>query len=199
MARYRRRASSRPAAGRSWVERKRALILAIVAGALIIGLIAINVIPQVTGSRDFEFTLYRGHEIPGLTAGDAQFSDVVALGKPVVLNFYGGNCPPCRAEMPGIESVHRLYEDDVIILGLDVGPYLNLGSRQQGESLLRELGITYPAAYARNAAPIRTFAVTGLPQTVFIGKDGTTVRTWPGAITAVQLERVIRNDLGVGG
>src|SRR3972149_376992 len=49
-----------------------------------------------------------------LGGGQVKLSEL--LGKPVVVNLWASWCPPCRAEMPAIESVYRAYED----LGLAV-------------------------------------------------------------------------------
>ena len=54
-------------------------------------------------------------------------------GRPIVLNFWAGLCPPCRAEMPNLQAFYEKFGDQVTLLGLDVGPFTGLGSNQNGE------------------------------------------------------------------
>ncbi|MCH8165217.1 MAG: TlpA family protein disulfide reductase [Planctomycetes bacterium] len=98
-------------------------------------------------------TAYQG--AAQLGGSTVEFDDVklAAAGKPIVLNFWGGSCPPCRAEMPGFQRVYERNRDDFLMIGLDVGPFFGLGTRNSALSLLDELGITYPAAYATSLAP----------------------------------------------
>lgn len=42
-------------------------------------------------------------------------------GTPVMVNFWATWCPPCRAEMPLIQSYAEAYQDDVVVLAVNVG------------------------------------------------------------------------------
>ena len=92
--------------------------------------------------------------------------------KPVVLNFWAGLYPPCRAEMPGFQAVYEEHQGDFILLGLDVGPFTSLGSRQDARNLLRELNIGYPAGYAHTRDAVVKYRVTSMPTTIFFTPDG---------------------------
>ncbi|MBI4220681.1 MAG: TlpA family protein disulfide reductase [Chloroflexi bacterium] len=188
-----------PISTRGWLQRHRGLIIGAVVGALILGLVVVTIAREVTASENFAFTAYQGHGVPGLGDRSANFEEVLALGKPVVLNFWGGSCPPCRAEMPDIEAVHQSFGDQVVFFGLDVGPFLGLGTRQTAEALMRELRTTYAAGYPKDGSAVRAFNITGLPQTVFFDAQGNVVRRWPGVLTRSQLERILRTDLGLQG
>jgi thiol-disulfide isomerase/thioredoxin len=63
----------------------------------------------------------------------------------MILNFWAGQCPPCRAEMPQFEAFHDDFKDEIMLLGVDIGIFTGLVSHNDAESLIRELGITYPA------------------------------------------------------
>lgn len=92
--------------------------------------------------------------------------------EPVVLNFWAGGCPPCRAEMPGFERVYKAVGRRVLFLGVDIGPYTGLGTHAQARNLLGRLRITYPAAYATND-PTQMYGITGIPTTILFKPDGT--------------------------
>jgi thiol-disulfide isomerase/thioredoxin len=47
---------------------------------------------------DFVVLVYQGQDELG--GSEVQFSELLAEGKPVVLNMWAGLCPPCRLEMP---------------------------------------------------------------------------------------------------
>jgi thiol-disulfide isomerase/thioredoxin len=140
---------------------------------------------------DFKFTMYQGDV--GLPVQDANFQDMFPADKPVVLNFWAGLCPPCRAEMPGFQRVYDEFGDRITLLGLDVGPFMNLGSHGDARNLLSELNITYPTGFAHSRDPVAQFGVTAMPTTVFFTPDGKVFRTTIGFIDESSLERHIQS------
>lgn len=90
---------------------------------------------------DFTISAYQGADVLG--GDEVQLSELLTQGKPVVLNLWAGLCPSCRFEMPDFQAVNDAYADEIVLVGVDIGPYVGLGSRADGRALLRELGITY--------------------------------------------------------
>ncbi|MEE8442348.1 MAG: TlpA disulfide reductase family protein [Dehalococcoidia bacterium] len=134
---------------------------------------------------DFQITVYRGQDTLG--GEELAFSSLFTQGKPVVLNFWAGLCPPCRAEMPDFQSVSVEYQDRVILFGLDIGPFVGLGSRDNGRALVRELDVTYPTGTTFDGQAISGYRVLGMPTTVFMTPDGEVQRTWTGPLTKRKL------------
>ena len=138
---------------------------------------------------DFPIIVYQGEEILG--ASNPSLYQVLAQGKPVVLNFWGAFCPPCREEMPALQSAHDQFKDRVIIFGLDVGLYKGYGSREDGRAFLEELDITYPAGSTDMTDIVQKYRLPGLPVTFFIKPDGEMLSSWAGLIDHKSLtERV---------
>ena len=135
---------------------------------------------QPISAPDFRLTLYQGAEVLG--AEELEFSSIFRAGKPVVLNFWAGLCPPCRAEMPGFQRVYEELGDRFVLLGLDVGPFTGLGSRADGQALLRELGITYPAGTTFREGVMADYKVRGMPTTVFLTASGQVLDTHVGLL-----------------
>lgn len=121
-------------------------------------------------------------------------------GRPVVLNFWAGLCPPCRAEMPDFQ---RLYAEDgrdrFTLIGIDIGPFIGLGSRDDGRALLRELGVTFPAGTTFDARTVRNYEILGMPTTVFITSDGRIWRKHAGLLTRGQMVALTEELLRASG
>jgi hypothetical protein len=73
---------------------------------------------------------------------------------------------------------------------VDIGPFVGLGSNDDGRELLDELGITYPTGYALSS-PVEAYRIRSMPATLFIRADGTVAARHGGFLTETQLrERV---------
>jgi len=148
---------------------------------------------QDTFASDFEFSMYRGDV--GTAVQGAHFSDLFPSDNPVVLNFWAGLCPPCRAEMPGFQRVYNDYKDRITLLGLDIGPFMGLGSQGDARVLLSELNITYPTGFSHSRDPVVQFGVTAMPTTVFFTPDGEVFSTDIGYLDEGRLEEKIQRLL----
>jgi thiol-disulfide isomerase/thioredoxin len=142
---------------------------------------------------DFQIAVYQGEDVLGGEAVD--FSGVVGQGKPVVLNFWAGLCPPCRLEMPDLQEVHEEFGDQVTLVGVDVGTFTGLGDEQEGRELLQEVGVTYPTGTTDSADVMRAYQVIGMPTTLFISPDGEIVERWTGLLTKDKMVELVEELL----
>lgn len=146
---------------------------------------------------DIQVTIYQGE---GFQAGEeVSLSELLSEGKPLILNFYAGLCPPCRLEMPDLQKVYEENQDKVFLLGLDIGPFIGLGSREDGQALLQELSVTYPAGTTFDQAVVRNYRILGMPTTHFISPKGEIVRTWTGILTLGQANELVDELLAASG
>lgn len=138
---------------------------------------------------DFQISVYQGQDVLG--GEEVNFSEVVADGKPVVLNFWAGLCPPCRLEMPDLQEVHQDFGDQIVLVGVDVGTFTGLGDEQAGRALLQDVGVTYPTGTTANAEVMRAYEVIGMPTTLFISPDGEIVERWTGLLTKDKMVELV--------
>ena len=134
---------------------------------------------------DFQFTLFQGEAKLG--AGEMNLREL--QGKPVVLNFWAGLCPPCRAEMPDLQEFYNEFSDRVTLIGIDIGRFTGLGSQKDATDLLEDLEITYPAGFTNDAGIIKDYRILGMPTTIFIDADGNIFKTWGGALNTAVLRK----------
>ena len=120
---------------------------------------------------DFVLNMYGGADEVG---GDSvAFDDLIAReNRPILLNFWAGNCPPCKAEMPALEAAWKRYGDQVLFVGVDIGPYVGLGTYSQGKDLIGELRVTYPTGSTGNRNVVIDWRVSSMPTTFFLDRDG---------------------------
>jgi thiol-disulfide isomerase/thioredoxin len=144
---------------------------------------------------DFVIDIYQGEDALG--GSSVALSEVLGLGRPVVLNLWAGLCPICRNEMPELQEAHERYGDQVVFLGVDVGRFVGLGSEEDALDLLDDLAITYPTGSTPDTKIVRDYEVLGTPATYFITPSGDIVERWNGFLTGSQLTKKIEELIGV--
>jgi thiol-disulfide isomerase/thioredoxin len=144
---------------------------------------------------DFMIDVYQGQDVLG--GSSVAFSQVLGLGRPVVLNMWAGLCPICRNEMPELQEAHETYGDRVVFVGVDIGPFVGLGSKEDALTLLDDLAITYPAGSTPDAGIVRDYRVLGTPATYFITPGGDIVERWNGFLTGNQLTKRVEELIEV--
>ena len=139
---------------------------------------------------DFKLVAYQGDQILG--EHETKFSGVFNQSKPVVLNFFAGQCPPCQGEMPTFQRVASEFQGKAIFVGVDVGPFTGLGSHDDARKLLNRVGVQYPAAYAVDASPLKLYNVISMPSTIFFTARGRIAQRASGALFEEQLRNYLQ-------
>lgn len=135
---------------------------------------------------------------PDFTVQDANgksvsFSDY--KGKPVVLNFWASWCPPCKSEMPDYQTMYQKYsEKGVVFMMIDMTD----GERETvttAKKFLADNKYTFPAYFDVDSIAANTFAITSIPRSVFIGRDGRIIRGYTGTLSAAEMEQSLQEIL----
>lgn len=112
-------------------------------------------------------------------------------GQPVVINFFGSWCPPCLREMPDFQAVSERHKGKVAFIGVTVSD-----TRPAAEDVLKETGVTYPAAFDPENKVALAYGVTGMPTTVFISAKGELLQRASGELSEPQLESILERLYG---
>src|SRR6266571_570737 len=101
-------------------------------------------------------------------ARSSRRSRLAALaGKPLVINFWRSDCPPCRAEMPLLQQ--RVGPQAKVQLVL-----INWGeSAEPARSFLSRVDIHEASLLDSDLAVGRAYGVAALPTTIFVRSDVT--------------------------
>ncbi len=151
---------------------------------------------DVDGGDELLFVYTGSDELGG---EEVTLAQVFELGKPVVLNFWAGLCPPCRQEMPDFQEVYTERRDEFLLLGVDVGPFTFLGGQDDALDLLEELEITYPTAYVDSDALMREYNVFGMPTTVFMTASGDIVSQKNGFMSGDEMRDRVQQMIDASG
>jgi len=102
-----------------------------------------------------------------LSGGETSLSDL--RGRFVFLNFWATWCPPCREEMPSMETLYtKLADAPFEMIAVNVRE-----DRNTVEGFIDEFGYTYPVLLDGDGNVSTNYGVRGIPTTFFIGPDGT--------------------------
>ncbi|HEX5015377.1 MAG TPA: TlpA disulfide reductase family protein [Candidatus Limnocylindrales bacterium] len=142
-----------------------ALGLAVVATLLVVAIVALTR-PQ-TGSANIE----KGRpapEIAGTTLEGEPFNLADLRGRPVVVNFWGPTCVPCRTEFPLLkQKLEEHAADDLVVVGI-----LMADPPELARQFIADEGATWATVDDPSGAIKDAYRVVARPQSYFIDRDG---------------------------
>ncbi|MGR4065616.1 MAG: TlpA family protein disulfide reductase [Vulcanimicrobiaceae bacterium] len=108
-------------------------------------------------------------------------------GKPVYLNFFASWCEPCNEEASSIQGLSKKYAaSGVTVVGVDVEE-----NAAKAGGFERAHGLTYPVVV--DSGSMRdAYGVDGLPEHVFIDRDGVVHDLVEGEMQPSEIEAQIR-------
>jgi thiol-disulfide isomerase/thioredoxin len=101
-------------------------------------------------------------------------------GKVTIVNFWATWCPPCRKQIPELESIYKHYQSrGLMVVGVSCDTVQGDGVKAVGP-FIRRFRITYPILLA-NDALVDKLDLDVLPTTMFVDRDGHLVSRIRGA------------------
>ncbi|MFL5734203.1 MAG: redoxin domain-containing protein [Chloroflexia bacterium] len=130
-----------------------------------------------------------GNIAPDFQLTDVQTNQVVKLsslrGKPVLLNFWGTWCPPCRAEMPEIQKLYDRMKGEAYFVGVSMGPR---DAPEGVKQFVKQSNYGWTFLHDSDYAAATNYQIVGVPSTFFIDKDGVIRSLHVGGADAATLE-----------
>jgi cytochrome c biogenesis protein CcmG/thiol:disulfide interchange protein DsbE len=154
--------------------------------ALLVGWVAVMAVNMQT----LESTDLGGRQAPDFTlplfdqfGQDQQIALADLRGQVVVVNFWASWCVECYKEAGLLEQAWQDYrEQGVMFIGVD-----HLDTEKEALAYMQKYGITYPSGPDLGDKISQTYGLTGVPETVFIDKDGNIAHVQIGPIEQPQL------------
>ena len=128
----------------------------------------VQVINRLAVSRDFTLQL--------LTGGNTALSSY--RGSVVILNFWATWCPPCRAEMPSMETFYQRYkEQELEILAVDLGEDVNTV-----RMFIQRNNFNFPVLLNIDRKIGSVYGIEAIPTTFIIDREGKIIGRIMGSI-----------------
>jgi peroxiredoxin len=104
--------------------------------------------------------------VTGLDGAKVSLSSL--KGKIVVLNFWATWCPPCREEMPSIQTLWKATKDKAFtVMAVSVGE-----APSTVKDFVKAKAYDYPFFLDQPGKVASLYGVQGIPTTYIVGKDG---------------------------
>ena len=105
-------------------------------------------------------------------------------GQVVLVNNWATWCPPCRAEMPELETYFRAHQaEGFVLLGINSGE-----TQEQVSEFVQSYDLTFPMWLDPTGKALDVFGTNALPSSFVIDRKGIVRLAWTGGIDAATLE-----------
>ncbi len=125
-----------------------------------------------------------------LDADDEEVDLADLIGRPLVINFWFSACPPCKREMPVLQTVSETYADTVSFIGVN-----SVDSRERMLDFAEEMGVTYELLRDPNSDLLVSNGIAAFPTTLFVDANGAVVKQVAGEVTVESLTATIEEML----
>ncbi len=136
--------------------------------------------------------------VPALSFKDAAGTPMTLAdfrGRVVLLNIWATWCVPCRKEMPDLDRLEaELGGPGFLVLALSI----DRGGLERVKKFFDDTAIEHLAIYLdQQSAAMGALAITGVPTTLLIDRDGREVRRWvgPAEWSSPEFRSLIRQQL----
>ncbi len=109
------------------------------------------------------------------------------LGNVVLVNLWATWCPPCREEMPTLQSFYEKYKANGFVL-------VAINQEETAdvvEPFVKEFGLTFPVWLDIDYLAQREFNTMNLPSSYVIDRNGRVRLMWIGGISKKNLEKYV--------
>jgi cytochrome c biogenesis protein CcmG, thiol:disulfide interchange protein DsbE len=116
-------------------------------------------------------------------------------GKVVLLNFWATWCPPCREEIPSMMKLNSIMSGKSFQM---VAISIDEGGKPVIESFFKESGYSLPTYLDESGASVKSYGITGVPESFIIDKQGVLVKkiiggfSWDSPDTVSFLEGLVK-------
>lgn len=162
------------------------LVVAVIATAALLQLR--SQLPGADPSNSVPAAISRGQPAPavaGTTLDGAPFDLAALRGRPVLVNFWGPSCVPCRDEFPLFKEKLAAHAD----AGLAIVGVLMYDAVAPAQDFITEYGATWATIQDPSGAIRDAYRVAARPQTYFIDRDGILRSIQVGQLTDAEFER----------
>ena len=130
--------------------------------------------------------------LPSLRAPRSSLTLASFRGRPVVVNFWASWCVPCRTEMTLLEQAYQAHHGRVVFIGVDTHD-----TPGAARAFLAQVHVTYPTLSDVDGQTALSYALFGLPTTIFISSNGTELGRHIGQLDSNSLQAGLKEAFHV--
>lgn len=169
-----------------------ALVLILGGLAVIVWMSVQTAVPTpTTNSYGAPALAQQGGTVTDFTIGsldNGQISLADYEGEVIIMNFWATWCPPCRAEMPGINNFYEAHKDE----GLVVLAINEEESEEQVRPFIELNEFSFPVLLDIEGRVAQQYSTRSFPTTFIIDRNGVIQHVQTGEITERELERIVK-------